>query len=312
MQNSDAIDSALFDELTDFVEDLPLELNQNCCPECDKPMSINGLDYICLSCGYTCQMEADMEKNHCDTINGPIKIHTGSHSGRWYNLTNDYAKTQHKMIKDKLASLESQYKGNAFPQNVLNETAERYNAIQKLVIDDEIKGEKKFVSRGNIKDEILAAILFFVCIKHGTNRKKDDIAKFMCLANKGFAKGEDKLRDLSAEGKFEIPVNENLLLGFVERYLEALNIENPRYAGFIIDIVQRSEEKKIGMNCQLSSKIVGAIYILIIKCKLDITDAKLESATDNTKKNTFVKLSKIVASNIRLFADIFDKYEIPK
>jgi transcription initiation factor TFIIIB Brf1 subunit/transcription initiation factor TFIIB len=127
------------------------------------------------------------------------------------------------------------------------------------------------VRRGNIKDEVLAGLIYFECIRASIVRKKKDIALFMKLPTNGFSRGEDILRNLQAEGKIDIPVDEEPIEGFVDRYLEELNLDNPNYIKFIVELVDESERRKIGMNSQLSSKAVGALWIIITQCGLNIS-----------------------------------------
>jgi len=288
----------------------------NYCPDCQIPMVIAIIEYSCKSCGYTTINDLGGYKDHGETVNGSLRITTGTNKGRFYNTTCDYTKTQRKMIITQLCKQQTKYTGPAFPMNVLNATATQYNQIQKMITEDDfdengiVMGQKKFVRRGTIKDEILAALLYFECAREKIMRKKKDVAMFMGLDTNGFSRGENILRNLEAEGKIDIPINDIPVEGFVERYLEALGMENPMYEQFIIELVEESERKRICMNSQISSKIVGAIWILIDKKNLKISAKQLEKATDNTKKNTFIKFYNIVLGNMRTFTHIFAKYGI--
>lgn len=312
------IDEELFSRLSEPAVCEDINVKYNYCPNCDTPMDLAGIEYQCRDCGLTKLNESDGNKDHDETVSGSIRITTGANRGRFYNVNGDYARTQKKMILDQLVSRQSKYSGPAFPMNILNATACQYNLIQKMIMEDEIdedgkvSGQKKFVRRGNIKDEVLAGLIHFECIRENLVRKKKDIAEFMGLNTNGFARGEDILRNLEAEGKIDIPVDKEPIEGFVDRYLCALDLENAKYNQFIIDLVNESEAKKIGMNSQISSKIVGAIWILITKYKLGITSQALEKAADNTKKNTFTKFSKIILDNMNCFGHIFDRHGVPK
>lgn len=296
-----------------------IDNNHNYCSDCNIPMELSGTEYQCNLCGLTSRNETEGTiKDHDETVSANIRITTGANRGRFYNITSDYTKTQKKMIIDQLLQHQVHYAGPSFPINVLNATATQYNRIQKIITEDEIDEngivtrQKKFVRRGGIKDEVLAGLIYFECIREKLVRKKKDIATFMGLVTNGFARGENILRNLEAEGKIEIPVDEEPIEGFIDRYLEALNLDDPNYSKFIIDIIVESEKKKIGMNSQISSKIVGAVWILINRCRLGISAQALEKAADNTKKNTFTKFYNIVFANMDVFGMIFDKYNIPK
>ncbi len=84
-----------------------------------------------------------------------------------------------------------------------------------------------------------------------------------------------------------------------------------KYKAFVLEIVGESENRKIGMNIQLSSKIAGALWILINGLKLKITSAELERAADNIRKSTFMKFYKVVAEYRRTFEPIFIHHGIP-
>jgi len=293
------------------------EIDFNYCPECAVPMTLSGCEYHCGICGRVAEYLVEVARERNDFGTNSIRIFTGANKGRFYNITNDYTKTQRKFILDQLKHNQSNYRGNSFPVDVLVAVADKYNVIQKLITEDqlndagEVIGKKKFVRRGNIKDEVLAGLIYFECVRIGLVRKKRDIAMFMNLRTYGFSRGEDILRNIQAEGKLDLPVDEEPMEGFIDRYLEALDLDEKLYSGFIIEIVNESEMRRLGMNSQISSKIVGVIWIIIVKCKLSITSQQLEIAADNTKKNTFIKFYKIVLENIGLFRDIFIRHDIP-
>lgn len=308
----------VFAEFTDKKPDVAsLDCSKyNYCPDCVIPMGVSGSEYQCGECGRVTEGAGDQIIDHDETTSNGIRITTGANKGRFYNNTGDYCKTQKKFILDQLNLNQHKYNGLPFPQNILNSVAVQYNTIQKYITEDDIsadghvRGQKKFVRRGNIKDEVLAGLIYFECIREKLIRKKRDIAGYMRLPTFGFSRGEDILRNLQAEGKIDIPVDEEPLEGFIDRYIESLGISQ-KYSDFIIAIVEKSEQLKIGMNSQLSSKIVGALWIVITMCGLRITSKELEKSTDNTKKNTFVKFYKVVFLNIHLFRDIFVKEKIP-
>jgi transcription initiation factor TFIIIB Brf1 subunit/transcription initiation factor TFIIB len=288
----------------------------NYCPDCKIPMNVTNNEYQCPSCSLIQECGAEGVKDHSESTSSNIRITTGIHKGKFYNMTNDYTKTQRKQIETQLLRNNSSYAGPAIARDVLIKAAAGYNNIQKLVIDEEVDetgnlSQKKFVRRGNIKDEVLAAFVYFECIRAKVTRKKKDIAAFMNLPTHGFSRGEDILRNLHAEKKIDIPVDEEPADNFIDRYLEALNLEKPEYKGFIVDLVNLSEKKRIGMNSHISSKIVGAIWILIQRLNLGISATALEQAADNTKKNTFSKFQTSVQNSMTVFAPVFKKYGVP-
>lgn len=312
-------DLKLFDAFSDahYLPQTADAITSSYCPDCDTPMELFGVELQCSTCGLT-QLNNTAIMCHDDTISNNLRITTGQNKGRFYNMAVDYTKTQRKMIAEQLYQHSTRYKGPAFPNNVLAATATQYNRIQKLITEDvinsdgEITGQKKYVRRGSIKDEILAGLIYFEGIREKLYRMKKDVAIFMDLPINGFARGEDILRNLQAEDKIDIPVDDEPIEGFIDRYLEALKMDDiPAYSKFIIDIVSTSEKNKIGMNSHLSSKIVAAIYIITVQHKLKITAVAIEKACDNTKKNTFMKFTKIVAGSSDAFEGCFVKHGVP-
>lgn len=309
------------------------KIKYNYCEFCNIAMERTSIEYYCLKCGQVKDYEEDID--HDSATAAYIKITTGSRKGKYYNMTTDYCKIQRKNIlnylRSKYNNLNSTLKLDAYsphikkirgiPMNVLNEVADKYNEIQKNIVQviyDENGnkiGQKKFVRRRTIKDEILAALIYYTCIKNGAIRKKRDVSQFMGLNTDGFSRGEDILRTLNESGEIDIELVDETVECFIDRYLDELKIyckeiQDDKYVSFVKELVQYSEEINLGMNSQLSSKVIGAIWILICKFKLNITADQVEIACDNTKKNTFVKFSKLVIKNEKKFAHLFKKYSV--
>ena len=297
------------------IEQNPPEDRRSYCPECDIPMEIISADYQCAVCGFTMYNAHETARDHSETTSSTIRIATGAYRGRFYNMSCDYAKTQYKMILTLMQCHARKYTGPPFSPAIIRATADMYNHIQRYVKIEEVDENgtvciKKFVRRGSIKDEILAAILYFECVRDGIVRKKQHAAEFMGLTTSGFSRGENILRSLEAQGYIKIPVDANPTRRFAEMYMEKLEITRAQYIDFVIDLVEESENKKIAMSSQLSSKVVGAIWILITRRKLAITAKALEAAADNTKKSTFVKFSNVVTANPEIFGHIFKRHGV--
>lgn len=319
----------------------------NYCGDCDCAMELHESEYHCPSCGIIIEYLADAVVDHTDTTAANIRISTGKQRGRFYNVSTSYVHAQLKLIKDQLTACALAWRGDAISQNILDAAAAAYNAIQRTVEVDENGVVHKFVRRGNIKNEVLAAFLYYECIRAGTTRKKKDIAKFIQLSSDGFSRGDDIYRTVCRDNGMPIPVEIEPMDDFIERYLEALgliencqlgitaatsyggaaattghddtaaaaeperNAEGDRYRGFIRDLVRLSERRRIGMNSHVSSKVVGALFILITQLQLPISLADLEAATDNTKKSTFMKFITAVKSNMLVFRPVYKQYNVP-
>lgn len=313
------VDDKLFDELE--MSDVVNNNNEiDYCYDCDMKMQISADHYKCQQCGQISKLRVDINDESKHNSNNAIRINNGKGKGRYYNVNSDYTKIQYKVIMDQLIQNQTDYisvSSSSFPMSVLEAAATKYNKIQKEVptpILDEsgnIIGQKKFVHRGDIKNEVLAALIYFAFIDEGIVRKKKDIATFMKLPSAGLSRGENLLRNLEATGEIELPINKEPIIGFVDRYFEILNIDSPNYKLFVIDIVDTSETINLGMSSHIPSKIVGTMWLLIQKCKLNINSDQLGKAADDIKKNTFMKFFNILKVNTIKFKDIFTRHNIP-
>lgn len=285
----------------------------NYCPDCKVPMLISESEYQCEQCGLIRMFYPEVAKESKNSNSGGGRVLSGGRRTKYYNVSTDYARTQRKAIETQLRTNNLNF-APKFADEILMNVAAKYNQIQKLIVPDG-DTQKKFVRRGNIKDEVLASLIYFECMAKGATRKKKDIAAFMRLPANGFSRGEEIVLSLHACGLIELDGavsggNNNLMIGFVDRYLEALNITEPRYREFVIDIVKLSEEKRIGMDSHLSSKIVGAIWMLICQYGLPISATELEKAADNTKRNTFMRFQDLVRRHAPVFMPLLRKHNI--
>ncbi len=315
--NSDLlIADADFDKLCRAQYNITEESKYNYCPECKAPMEMLCNEYLCKYCGFIRSNDLDTSKISSGAACGTLR----TSSGACYYFNGEYPKTQRRMILDELIRHQRLYTGPAIPPCAIVATADQYNLIQRDVLEEVYDPEsnehklKKFVHRGNIKNEILATILYYECIRVGCIRHADEIARFMNLTIEGFARGENIVRPLVEAGNIDLPVDVEPIKEYAERYMSTLSLvdDGGKYLNFIVDIVKISEKHRLGMSSRLSSKVVGAMWIIIQQCGLKFTCKALESATGNTKKNTFNKFVKIVHTNPRVFADVFKRYGIPQ
>lgn len=288
--------------------DVPVKLGCNICDVCQVSMIHNKNEWCCPVCNIVKDYEDNVSDNE-DSVAITIKRSVGMYKGRYYNMNVDYSKIQRKTIDALLKSYAGAYEGVPIPYDLLQETADIYNSIQKLRIEP--KGgdgtgavQKKFVRRHTIKDEILAAILYSVCSNHGCTRKRKDIAKFMQLSTGGFSKGEHIIRTLNAEGKIELAKNDDDIMSFVTRYLGSLKIKTKENKRYVERIVSLSEDKFVSMTSHISSKVAGAVWILTEKLDMKVSIKEFESACDNIKKSTFIKFVNEVRKHESLFAEV--------
>ena len=325
MTDFQLLDDSAFEHLltSKILDGVSLTVEYNYCTDCRTPMN-KRIDtvYECPKCGLNRQLEG--ETRDCGEENehsGTIRIGNKNNNRRSiYNICSDYSRTQKRAILDQLNISNDQFVGPKIPKDVLAKAAECYNKIQKFSPCEDgnnNNNNKKFVKRGNIKDEVLGALVYYECIRADVTRKKKDIAEFMKLPNNGISRGEDILRTLNAEGVIDnLPINEDPTESFVERYMEALGLDTHCDAiifhDFIIELVAASIKKMIGISSISSSKVVGCIYILVQRRRLDITIQTIEDCCDNIRKSTFIRFAKEIldAKNITKFITVFEKYAV--
>jgi transcription initiation factor TFIIIB Brf1 subunit/transcription initiation factor TFIIB len=323
---SDFIDDDLFDrlaemsvdtlrtktkDLTKVAEDSNIQIDKtfNICPDCNisMPYMKENDEMVCTGCGFVKSGggEAGVSK---DASAGYIRMSSRNNpnSVRVFSINNDYSKTQKKTTLDLLVANCNRYDGRKIPKSILQATATLYNDIQKNVLTEE---DKKFVKRGTIRHEVLAAILYYECIEFNVARRKKDIAAFMRLQTGGFSRGEKIVRALNSNGSINIQIDKEPASDFATRYLAILGID-PKYQEFVSEFIKTSEEYNIGMTSQSSSKVVGAIWILINGLGLAKTHAEVEAATDNCKRNTYLKYCRSVEAAPNIFEPVFEKHGV--
>jgi hypothetical protein len=274
----------------------------NMCPDCpDTIMVIHLSEYKCPSCLRT--ESADI------TV---AEVRSTMH-GRF----TEYSKCQRDVVSKQLHWNNEKFGGigDKFQKDILETVADQYNMIQKNAkldvydIDGNAVGKKKFVKRSNVKNEIIAALLFFECNRRKIPRKPKDIAQFMCLQADGFSVGEDTVRQLISDGLTDLEITEEPYEGFAARYLETLEQDN-HYIDFCKDIIDLADDKNIGLSSLPPSKVAGCIWMLSVQCRWNLSIDKIESACDNTKKNTFIKFYNAICKNKKRFLHIFQQYNI--
>jgi transcription initiation factor TFIIIB Brf1 subunit/transcription initiation factor TFIIB len=285
----------LFDR-RNVVKSLPVDM----CPDCpDTIMVINLSEYKCPVCGRT----APADITSADIIKTNMR--------RRYC---DYSKSQRDNVAKMLHQNNADISSDKFQKDILDAVADQYNMIQTIAhenvydIDGNVSGKKKFVKRSNVKNEIIAALIFFECNRRKIPRKPKDIAQFMKLPNDGFSTGEDIVRRLCAEGQIDLEIAEEPYGGFAVRYFESLNITDDRFVEFTVELIELADSYNIGLNSLPPSKVAGCIWIIASQMGIDI--CKIEAACDNTKKNTFIKFYNAVMKQQKLFSKVFQKYGI--
>lgn len=286
---------------------------------CGQLMALGNWDYYCEICGRLERKIVETGKSFQDIEQTNVRQMTGSGKGRYYG-TSSYSKIQLKNIQVMLTQRTRDYRKEPIPQQILDYVAVQYNMLQKNVRETKWDPEantsrtQKFVKRKCMREEIIAALIFFRCNSQKICRKRAVIAEFMQLDNNGFSKGESKVRELQAAGKIDAVVDVMDARSFATRYLTALEIEENQhvFVEFIAELLREAGVYNVGIDQYVASKVAACISLIAANLKLPITTRQIECATDNTKAGTWSKFCKELAIHADLFGAIFDKYGIPR
>lgn len=250
----------------------PADLSYDVCAQCGGQMrrGTNNLEYLCDECGLV--VEGDTAEPEEDEAPRPapnaarLRI-VGPNSNQlqpdlYRSGSGNTAAAQKKQILEEYKVYRQLYVeagGRAFPLNALETAAEFYNAVQK-----------QYVKRSQNKKSIMAACLWRACLQIGYAPSKAEVAAFMQLPNKGIARGDNFVRGLVADGKMDLEINADPSRPEITTLFALLSFDGDQYAGLreaVYDVVQTAIKNNIGTNSILRSKVAGATYIVLRRCK---------------------------------------------
>lgn len=281
------------------------------CAGCDLQMNnIFDNTYECPSC--------ERQYTHYETVanfGGRDDMQTKGTNGKIHKFRTrgvEYRLQQIQNNKIHLMMLNEKYQGSKIPVEILDEAAKRYSSLQISYYN---LRKKKFVRRGNIKEQILACFVFRLLKKKGMARQRSEVAQIFGLESTGFSAGETQLQELENALNLDLvydPSDE--IIDLAKRYLKSLEessghkIYTPKNLQFVINLVIRAEVIKCGICCYSYSRVAGAVYMLTNECKKKFKNNIIESACDFCKKNTFERFHRVVIINNHYFEDIFDDF----
>jgi hypothetical protein len=162
---------------------------------------------------------------------------------------------------------------------------------------------------GNARDELLAAIMF-----HEGNKThcftSRDISNMMNLRSDGMGHGYEQLTRLASLGYFTLDTDCESRIAKVRYYYEQI-VEpfiKTAYANqsdvidsisrnnmdFIMEVVTCAKSSYIGIRSQLQSKIVRAIWFLIINLGYNISSNEVDERSGGIKKATFARFTSAI------------------
>ena len=265
------------------------------CARCGAQMcrGTNDLEYVCGGCGLVVEgdtAEPDDEAPRAAPNTARLRI-VGRNSNQlqpdlYRSSSGNTAASQKKQIKEEYLALRAdriEAGGRALPLDACKLASDYYNAVQR-----------RCVKRSQNKKAIMAACLYLACLEIGFSPSKAEIAIFMQLPNKGIARGANFVRALVADGGMEdIDINVDPCRPEITTLFAHLRLEGNAYAGLraaVYDVVQVAIANSIGTSSTLRSKVAGATFAVMHRCKdreLIPKPMKLqEFCQDRIRKNT--------------------------
>jgi hypothetical protein len=305
--------------LNELIDDTQ-GLAENICEQCGGVMCEYSSQYVCENCSNCTDIPTS--ELRCNTSR-TVVVGSGF-KRKIYNVPTDSQEAKRRVVLEEMR-IRNRTTQTALhiPEDILVKAAALYSEIQKNKKDQvfdsetgELIGEASWVHRGSIKEEILASLIYFITQSSEVAKKKRDVAKFMNLHNEGFSRGEDIVRKLVSDGVIQLDIDIETPRIFAGRYLEALNLDQQWQCDFVVEVVEYATVSNWCLNCQLSSRVAGAIYMLVRGVPVNrlagkhIPDSLIETTTDGTRKNTFRKIVDVVIANPERFKHIFDKYSV--
>lgn len=292
-------------EIKNIEESILICKNDQCGMKC------NLGELYCTNCGLQRnENNANMElKSHQITNISSLPVRITAKSGKQIriNASKDYEITQYDDIYNELISYNEKFTTNngiRIPERIIKNVTERYITFIK---------ELKIVKRSAKKRALLGFLILDECIKDGSPRTNESIAKLLNISSNVLARGIDEFINLSTSKSKEVYVSQEVCSShYARRYLTAMNLEShdlEKYVSFITEVFERSEKLKINVLILPTSKITGCIWYIVQKNKLKFKASRISEICDGIQKATFSKFyTTIKKFENSHFKDIIKKY----
>ena len=308
---------------SDNVSKSSLHVSSNCMTTCTcgELLTKDTTKYICKQCGLVKEYESvdseyeDIQKEPSTT--GRLRV-VGQcanyfQSDLYRSNSGITPAMQTTQILDEFIIARDRYiesGGKAFPKSACKTAAGMYNTIQQ-----------HYVKRNQNKKVIMAECLHRACIQDNFVPPKATIAGLMGLKTKGIAKGNNFLRAFVADGKIDIDMNTSTVIPEIETLFMQLNYtdpdrENNHEYKFLKDaiekIVQTAERESIGTKSIIRSKVAGATFEVLRRCKDKNLISKVltiqEFCFDIIRKNTIERFVKELYQYHPTFEPIYAEF----
>ena len=171
--------------------------------------------------------------------------------------------TQRRQILEEYRDYRQRYieaGGKAFPLDACALAADHYNQVQQIC-----------VKRSQNKKYIMAGCFYIACFELGFAPNAVEVAEFIQLPSKGFAKGLNFLRSISADGQFPgVDLDVARDEPEITTLFANLGLEGDRTAPLraaVLDVVQTAIRENIATGSFLRSKVAGATWVVLQRCR---------------------------------------------
>ena len=286
--------------------------DESYCPYCQKHMMIKGdLGYGCRSCGTVGDKIIDQ---------GAEWRYYGINDTRGYNPTrtgniinpllpkssmgtfiggNRYSNIQRLHTWSSMPSNErslwiSYKKINKLLQNsdITTKIIEESKYYYKMITEND-KKMKGILTRGSIREGLIAACIYISCKNNGVPKHSMEIAELCNIDENLVTKGLKKFVEIEKRKKLNINNKQTKPSEFINIYCNKLNVSKDikRLSMILCD---RVKKLKILKNNTPPSIASGIVYLVIMKLSLDISKNKLINIikiSEVTLNKTYKKLN---------------------
>ena len=294
-----------FEAFKEFKDEFEEEINWQVCENCNINAIHQDFLLVCPECGVEIQNIDSTSENYsyCKKSNDITKIegkNSYTYNKSLRTTCSNYSEWNKAKSIKKLNKFSYETKSEKTPEYVNKQVIEQFEKIRKI---------KTF--RGTGQNRVLAAISYYVLKEEGLARQPRSIAELHGLSEKDLSKGDSIVRQYIEENVIDLKTNHDSHKLFVDKYLSLLGMNLDKYRDIILEIISRSEEKRIyrQKTPKPSTKCVGAIY-LIIKSD-DTLNISKETIINKCKisKTTFVSNYQLLLSKKKIYRKIYKKYK---
>lgn len=275
------------------------------CDDCNILMDVDVNNTLtCSSCGIiknisTENNEYEPSMNGYNTNNNfhiPIKC-VGANSFQYQkqlrNSTSQYSIVQESNLRRKLERLNFKSKTIFIPKKIIESVIAQYKLIR----------ETDKIHRGDIFNGIIGSLVYYECLTLGIARKHKEISDWYGITENDLSKGDKIVRILEEKKILKLPIYEDNDFKYIESYLKRTEIDI-RYGDFMMELLEKIEELKIGNhNARLSTKISAIIFLIIVGEKSGVS-ASFDKVPDFTAEELSKEFSISISTFKTFYSDI--------